>query len=246
MPDVNNNKVKVAGTWRSVSAQYVKVAGSWVAVTGVYTKVGGAWKTSFPYPLSADATLSALTVNGSDVLTSGTITVPNGTTSVTVAATTTNSAATITSGTGSKSVSYAGNPNSLSVVVTAEDGLTTRTYTFTVVVAAPSTVTIYWAYCSGYNPPVTGNGVVSGTSDPTTACNQKKSELGNPSNWVCQGTSAPTAPNCGTAPCCTYSYSTCVYNGNNTYTITDYYTDPCAGTSCSPVVNIFSGNQCPQ
>jgi hypothetical protein len=111
-----------------------------------------------------------------------------------------------------------------------------------VTVAPPATVTIYWAYCSGYNPPVTGNGTITGTSDPTVACNNKKAELGNPSNWVCQGTSAPTAPNCGTAPatpCCQPSYT--VFNsyiiggGVRTCYYTTYYTDPCAGTSCEPV-----------
>ena len=241
MPNVNKNKVYALGAWRNVSAQYVKVGGVWKAVTGVYSKVGGSWKTSYPFPLSADASLATLTVNGSDVLTSGAVTVPNGTTSVTVAATTTNPAATITSGTGTKTVNISTNPNSLSVLVTAEDGITTRTYTFTVTVAAPATVTIYWAYCSGYNPPVTGNGTVSGTSDPSVACNQKKSELGNPSNWVCQGGSAPTAPNCGNpppSPCCTEDYT--VYDGYRVVAgtkicnYTRYYVDPCAGTTCPP------------
>ena len=254
MPDVYRNKVYDLGAWRNVTAQYVKVAGSWVAVTKMYTKVNGVWKTSYPFPLSADTTLSALTVNGSNVLSTLAFAAPNGTTSVTVAATATNPASTIT-GLGARSVSLAGNPNNLNVVVTAEDGVTTRTYTIVVTVAPPATVTIYWAYCSGYNPPVTGNETVSGTSDPTVACNNKKAALGNPANWVCQGTSAPTPPNCGTippSPCCTIAYST--YDGTTTgggvrtCYYTNYYTDPCASTTCAPysyTTTISIGASCP-
>lgn len=244
MPNVNKNKVKISGAWASIAAQYVKVDGVWKTVTGISTKVNGTWKTSYPYPLSQDATLATLTVNGSDVLASGTVTVPNGTTSVTVAATTTSPDATVTSGTGTVSVAYSSNPNTKSVVVTAQDGVTTRTYNFNVVVAAPATVTIYWAYCSGYNPPVTGSGVVSGTSDPSTACNQQKAALGNPSNWVCQGTSAPTAPDCGTAPApCQEACSDCTYTSTDvpckTY-VTCYY--HCSGLKCSGPT--FVGNYC--
>jgi hypothetical protein len=256
MPDVYRNKVYDLGAWRNVTAQYVKVAGSWVAVTKMYVKVNGTWKTSYPFPLSADTTLSSLTVNGSDVLSTLAFAAPNGTTSVTVAATATNSASTIT-GLGSRSVSLAGNPNNLNVVVTAEDGVTTRTYTIVVTVAPPATVTIYWAYCSsgGYQPTQTGNATITGTSDPTEACNNKKAELGNPPNWVCQGTSAPTAPSCTPippSPCCTISYQT--YDGSTTgggvktCYYTNYYTDPCAGTTCAPYSYTFTtsiGASCP-
>jgi hypothetical protein len=243
MPDVYRNKVYDLGAWRNVTAQYVKVAGSWVAVTKMYTKVNGVWKTSYPFPLSQDTTLATLTVNGSNVLSSLAFAAPNGTTSVTVAATATNSASTIT-GLGVRSVSLAGNPNNLNVVVTAEDGVTTSTYTIVVTVAPPATVTIYYAFCSsgGFQPTQTGNATITGTSDPTTACNQKKSELGNPPNWVCQGTSAPTAPTCTPippSPCCQPSYtvfnSSIIGGGVRTCYYTTYYTDPCASTSCEPV-----------
>jgi hypothetical protein len=251
MPDVYRNKVYDLGGWRDVVAQYVKVAGSWVAVTKMYTKVNGVWKTSYPFPLSQDTTLATLTVNGSNVLSTLAFAAPNGTTSVTVAATATNPASTIT-GLGARSVSLAGNPNNLNVVVTAEDGVTTRTYTIVVTVAPPATVTIYWAYCSGYNPPVTGNETVTGTSDPTTACNNKKAALGNPANWVCQGTSAPSAPNCGEpppTPCCTTAYSTFDGRVGNTCYYTFYKTDPCAGTTCANeyrTIVIPSGGSCPE
>ena len=251
MPDVYRNKVYDLGAWRNVTAQYVKVAGSWVAVTKMYTKVGGAWKTSYPFPLSQDTTLSALTVNGSNVLSTLAFAAPNGTTSVTVAATATNPASTIT-GLGVKSVSLAGNPNNLNVVVTAEDGVTTRTYTIVVTVAPPATVTIYWAYCSGYNPPVTGSETVTGTSDPTVACNNKKAALGNPASWVCQGTSPPSAPNCGEpppTPCCTIYYATFDGRINNTCYYTYYWNDPCSpGTPTCPTtyrtVEIPPGGEC--
>jgi hypothetical protein len=175
---------------------------------------------------------------------------PNGTTSVTVAATATNPASTIT-GLGARSVSLAGNPNNLNVVVTAEDGVTTRTYTIVVTVAPPSTVTIYWAYCSGYNPPVTGNQTVSGTGDPAVACANKRAELGNPANWVCQGTSAPSAPNCGEpppTPCCQTTFSTFDGRVGNTCYYTFYQTDPCAGTTCPNVyytITVPTNGGCP-
>jgi hypothetical protein len=217
----------------------------------MYTKVNGVWKTSYPFPLSQDTTLSALTVNGSNVLSTLAFAAPNGTTSVTVAATATNSASTIT-GLGAKSVSLAGNPNNLDVVVTAEDGVTTRTYRIVVTVAPPATVTIYWAYCSGYNPPVTGNETVTGTSDPSVACNNKRSALGNPGSWVCQGTSAPSAPNCGEeprTPCCRTVFSTFDGRIDNTCYYTFYQTDDCAGTTCPNVpytIVIPSGGSCPE
>lgn len=251
MTDINNNKVYSLGAWREITDQFVKVNGTWETVTNVYVKVDGAWKESFPYPLEADATLTALTVNGVNILSSRTINVPEGTTSVTVAATPRNPLSTVT-GTGTRSVSFAGNPNSLSVVVTSENEVNTTTYTFTVVVAPPTSVTIYWAYCSGYNPPVTGNQTVSGTTDPVVACNNKKSELGNPANWVCQGTSAPTAPNCGTAPeppCCTASYTTFDGRVGNTCYYTVYYTDPCTNSTCPPqqiTVVVASSGSCPE
>jgi hypothetical protein len=57
---------------------------------------------------------------------------------------------------------------------------------------------------------------------------------------VCQGTSAPTAPNCGSAPtpCCTASYDTydgyTIGGGVRTCYYTTYYTDPCTGSTCAP------------
>lgn len=246
MPDVYKNKIKISGVWRDIATQYVKVSGSWVPVTAMYTKVGGAWKTSYPFPLSQDTTLSSLTVNGSDVLSTLAFAAPNGTTSVTVAATATNPASTIT-GLGARSVSLAGNPNNLDVVVTAEDGVTTRTYRIVVTVAQPATVTIYWAYCSssGYEPTISGSATITGTSDPTVACNQKKAELGNPPHWVCQGSPGPTpSPPCflppAVTPCCQRTGEFICEPQGYPFTTRVKYTwykyDPCAGTSCAPDV----------
>lgn len=254
MPDVYRNKVYDLGGWRDVVAQYVKVSGSWVAVTKMYTKVGGVWKTSYPFPLSQDTTLATLTVNGSNVLSTLAFSAPNGTTSVTVAATATNPASTIT-GLGARSVSLAGNPNNLNVVVTAEDGVTTRTYTIVVTVAPPATVTIYWAYCSsgGYLPTISDSATITGTNDPTVACNDKKAQLGNPPNWVCGSTPGPSpSPSCAAVPeppCCQTTYSTFDGRVGNTCYYTFYRTDPCAGTTCANVYYttvIPSGGSCPE
>lgn len=234
MPDVNKNRIKYNGVWRAVGSQYVKVAGEWKQATNVYTKVSGTWKTSFPFPVSADSSLAALVVNGTPVSPGGSITVPNGTTSVTVTAIPTSSTATVT-GDGARSVSYSGSPNSLSVTITAEDGVSSSTYSFTVIVAAPSQVTIYWTYCNGCESPVSGSGVVSGTSDATTACNQKKSELGNPSYWNCAGSTVAQAgcPACPPPPtptctCSVVSAEACV--GTGWYGV--WYADSCTGEFC--------------
>jgi hypothetical protein len=119
-------------TWAPMANSYINdLNKGTVRALSVYTGVAPT--------LSTVSTLSTFTVNGTSALTAGTsINVANGTTSVTVVATPTYSAATrvITGATGL----VTGN-NTVSVVVTAEDGVTTRTYTATVVVAAPAVVT---------------------------------------------------------------------------------------------------------
>ena len=125
-------------TWAPMANSYINdLNKGTVKALSVYTGVAPT--------LSTVNTLSVFTVNGTSALTAGTsIDVANGTTSVTVVATPTYSAATrvITGATGL----VTGN-NTVSVVVTAEDG-TTRTYTATVVVAAPAVVA----------PPAAGGG----------------------------------------------------------------------------------------
>ena len=125
-------------TWAPMANSYINdLNKGTVKALSVYTGVAPT--------LSTVKTLSVFTVNGTSALTAGTsIDVANGTTSVTVVATPTYSAATrvITGATGLIS----GN-NTVTVVVTAEDG-TTRTYTATVVVAAPAVVA----------PPAAGGG----------------------------------------------------------------------------------------
>ena len=93
-----------------------------------------------PPPLSTDASLSALSLTGATLdpafasaVTSYTSTVPFGTDSVDVTATTSDSNAsfTINGGTNATVVLAVGD-NNISVVVTAENGTTTRTYTIVV------------------------------------------------------------------------------------------------------------------
>lgn len=39
-----NVRVKIGGTWRSVSAIYAKVGGTWQSVSAIYAKVGSVWR----------------------------------------------------------------------------------------------------------------------------------------------------------------------------------------------------------
>ena len=89
-----------------------------------------------PTPKSTDATLSALSITGQTISPTFTstnetysLTVPYSVSSVTVNATKNDSKASLT-GTGSKNLSVGNNP--LKVVVTAEDGVTKKTYTINV------------------------------------------------------------------------------------------------------------------
>ena len=231
MPDVYRSKVKVNGTWYTVSATYVKVAGTWNLATGVKTKVDGAWQTVYPYPLSADVSLTNLAVNGTTVANGGTYNAPKGTTSVNITATL--PAGATATGLGTVSVSYAGNPNTKSIVVTAENGTTTATYSVNIAVAAPPTVTIYYKYCNASSV-VSGSFTDTNTTNAATACNNRQAALGYPPNWVC-GSSTPANPTCVTTctPCCQDTGSfTCIGAGPNRVQYTYYQYDPCCGTSC--------------
>ena len=95
---------------------------------------------------STDATLSTVSVTGASVLptfasstTSYTATVPNGTKSINVSPTVSFSGASVTvngkavtSGSSSDAIALTPGVNSIAVVTTAQDGTTTKTYTFTI------------------------------------------------------------------------------------------------------------------
>ena len=100
---------------------------------------GGGGSTPTP-PLSSDASLSSLSVSGgmldpafSPAVTSYTTTVPGGTDSVDVSATTSDGNASFTiNGSTNATVAIVVGDNTISIVVTAENGTTTRTYTIVV------------------------------------------------------------------------------------------------------------------
>ena len=104
------------------------------------TWVTGAVTSAF---LSGDATLSALSLSGIDIGTfSSTVTaydaaVENGVSTTTVTATASHTGASVSIAPGAE-VSLAEGENEIAVTVTAEDGLTTRTYTVAVTRAASS------------------------------------------------------------------------------------------------------------
>jgi hypothetical protein len=50
--------VKVAGTWRQVTAAYVKVSGTWRTITNSYIKQNGFW---YPIRSTGDKTLTEFT-----------------------------------------------------------------------------------------------------------------------------------------------------------------------------------------
>ncbi|MBP2550124.1 hypothetical protein J2858_003057, partial [Neorhizobium galegae] len=103
-------------------------------------------------PASTDVTLSALSLSSGTLspsfaasTVSYTASVPNTTTSITVTPTVTDANATVTvnnvpvtSGTASGSISLSVGTNTITTVVTAEDGSTTKTYTVVVTRAAPA------------------------------------------------------------------------------------------------------------
>lgn len=247
MPNVYRSKVKVGGTWYTVSATYVKVNGTWTAATGVYTKVGGTWKTAYPYPLSADATLTNLAVNGTSVANGGTYNIAY-TTGTTVTISATLAAGATATGLGSTSVSYANNPNTKTIVVTAENGTTTATYTVNIQVAAQPTVTVYYKYCNSSSTTTftSGSYTDTTTTSVTTACNNRYAQLGYPYTWQCGG-SVPPDPNCLTTcvSCCqdTGTFTCAPYGvGRVKYTYPQY--DPCCGRTCTDRVVILDAAGC--
>lgn len=256
MPNVYKSKVKVDGTWRTMSAVYVKVGGVWKLSTEGYTKVNGTWRKFYPYPLSADATVSSIKINNTTIANGGTFNAPSGTTSVTLSVTTSNSLATISgavSGTGSASgsvsVSNANNPNAKTVTVTAEDGVTTATYTVYINVAAPAptSVTIYYTYCTSQGTTATGSYTDTTTTSATTACANRQAALGYPSNWAC-GSTTPTNAICSPPPCnpcCqdTGEFTCAGYGvGRVRYVYKQY--DPCCGTACPDRIVIVDSYLC--
>ncbi len=119
------------------------------AEDGITTKI---YTVTVTRPLSSNADLSGLTP-GSGTLSPGfgaattsyTVSVSNATTSITITPTTADSAATVTvngatvtSGAASGAIALTVGGNTVTVVVTAEDGTTTKTYTVTVTRAASS------------------------------------------------------------------------------------------------------------
>jgi hypothetical protein len=249
VPDVYRSKVKVSGEWRTVSATYVKVDGTWNLATGVKSKVNGAWVTVYPYPLSADTTLTNLTVNGTSVANGGTYPVNNDVTSVTIAATI--PAGATATGLGAVSVSYAGNPNTKNIVVTAENGVNTATYSVNISVAAPAPtgVTIYFAYCTGVNTSTSGGSFMAGYTDITAACNQAQANYGYPFGWACGGSQGVVpSQSCAGYPCTaccqdTGAFTCGPYGVNRVRYIYAQY-DPCCGTTCPNRVVIEDGNIC--
>lgn len=43
-PTATFGQVKVAGSWKTVSAVYVNISGTWKAVSGIFTNISGVWK----------------------------------------------------------------------------------------------------------------------------------------------------------------------------------------------------------
>ncbi|CAB4128625.1 hypothetical protein UFOVP225_48 [uncultured Caudovirales phage] len=246
MANVYRSKVNVGGTWYTVSATYVKVGGVWKAATGVYSKVDGAWKTAYPYPLSADTTLTNLAVNGVSVANGGTYSVSNSTTSVTISATL--AAGATATGLGTVSVSYAGNPNTKNIVVTAENGTSTATYSVNISVAAPAqtSVTVYYKYCNSPQSTAFTSGSYTDTTTTSayTACQNRYAQLGYPYTWQC-GATPPADPTCTVSctACCqdTGTYTCSIVGGQARYVYPQ--TDPCCGTTCANRI-VYMGTTC--
>ncbi len=123
---------------KSVRNGIVLVA--WAILIAACGGGGGGGGSTPPPPLSSDASLSSLSVTGatfdaafSPSVTSYTATVPNSTNSLDVSATTSDGNASFTiNGSNNATVALAVGDNTIPIVVTAENGTTTRTYTIVV------------------------------------------------------------------------------------------------------------------
>ena len=123
---------------KSVNNVIVLVA--WATLIAACGGGGGAGGGGSTRPLGTDASLSSLSVSGgtfdpafSPAVTDYTATVPNGTDSVVVTATTSDNNASFTiNGSTNATVALAVGDNTIAIVVTAENGTTTRTYTIVV------------------------------------------------------------------------------------------------------------------
>ena len=158
----------------------------WDAVTGLGSPIGTSL-ISVLNGISVDATLSNLSISGGGLnptftssITSYTDTVDYGTTSVTITATRNESHATITvngttvtSGSASGAISLNVGANIITIVVTAQDGVTTKTYTITVTRGTGSVATLSaLTISSGTLSPTFSSGTTSYTdvvSNATTS-----------------------------------------------------------------------------
>jgi sugar lactone lactonase YvrE len=140
--------VSATGLTTGTGYSYAAYATNGLGTT--YSSVG-----TFTATLSTDATLSALALSAGTLApafdpgtTSYTATVAYGTTSLTVKPTVNQSNATITvngktvaSATASGAISLSVGANTITTIVTAQDGTTTQTYTTTIVVPGPAVIT---------------------------------------------------------------------------------------------------------
>ncbi len=124
-------------------------------------RFGAYWQAVLPAPLSTVSTLSDLALSSGTLsptfatgTTSYTASVSNATSSLTVTPTVTDTTATVkvngttvTSGSASGSISLSVGTNTITTLVTAQDGVTTTTYTTTVTRAAANS---YTAWVAGY------------------------------------------------------------------------------------------------
>jgi hypothetical protein len=136
-----------AGATYNISGDTGYSQGNIYTVTVVVTAQDGVTQSTYtadvyvdsepPPSFSSDNTLSVFTIEGTDVLGGGSITVPYGTTSVSVNAVPFHPGASITSISGDTGLTAGA--NTVNVTVTAEDG-TPGTYSATVIVSWPSNV----------------------------------------------------------------------------------------------------------
>ncbi|MFI5138471.1 MAG: beta strand repeat-containing protein [Sphingobacteriales bacterium] len=131
----------------------ISVAAGYASDLAGNTDAGAGPSATFTVVSGTDATLSALSISSgtlSPVFDAGTITytasVPYTASGITVTPTTNDAAATVTvngtaviSGTASGSIALTVGANTITTIVTAQDGSTTDTYTLTVTMAAPAT-----------------------------------------------------------------------------------------------------------
>lgn len=67
--------VKVAGTWRTVTAPSIRPAGSYVPATEIHVKVAGSWEQVWPVPLTVDISPNSINeVDGNCPFTSSSLT----------------------------------------------------------------------------------------------------------------------------------------------------------------------------